>query len=260
MNELTVATWNLDYGRGITARSFLNRLHLRDAMQAVDADIWVLTESHTDLQPAPGYVRVAMSAQADDRPENGRWVAIWARDGVDVDSVALNGGPEHFEQERSAAVLLRRTFAQPLLIFGTVLPWRNDGRRPGLRGGAAFVQALGLQASEWSRLSAEYSNAALCIAGDFNQEYGANGRAGTSAGRRALDDTLKRLSLTCVTGEPSDPRLARGWPRSIDHILLDRRLRAVGEVPRLWPEQHPHPKGWPDHHGVAVTITEAHHG
>jgi hypothetical protein len=77
---------------------------------------------------------------------------------------------------------------------------------------------------------------------------------GTRAGREALDHTLSSLALTCATGEPHDPLHARGWRRSIDHIVISRGLGTLGEVALVWPDTFPLPKGWPDHHGVALTI------
>jgi hypothetical protein len=47
---------------------------------------------------------------------------------------------------------------------------------------------------------------------------------------------------------------SRGWRRGIDHIVLSRGLRAAGAGPQAWPDAYPIPKGWPDHHGVALTF------
>jgi hypothetical protein len=130
------------------------------------------------------------------------------------------------------------------------------GFSPLARGGAAFRRSIQLQATDWAKAAS--NGAELCIAGDLNQEYSANGPVGTRAGRAVLDETLESLALTCATGEPHDPLHARGWGRSIDHILLSKTLRVVDNAPRIWPEQCPLPKGWPDHHGVALTIACGH--
>lgn len=243
---LTVATWNLE---DVSSRRSARTDRIHAAMAEIEPDVWVLTESHPGFQPGAGYARVAMSSEnAPDRPKGGCWVVIWARAEIAVRSLTLDGEPE-----RSAGVQVERPGAQPLAIFGTVFPWRSDTRHDDYRGGAAFRRSIELQATDWARAAS--TGAALCIAGDFNQEYGANGPAGTRAGRAALDETLASLALICATGEPHDPLHARGWGRSIDHILVSTGLRTLGNAPRIWPERYPLQSGWPDHHGVALTIT-----
>ena len=112
--RMRIATWNLERVRpGAGVRS----QRIRDAIAGIDPDVWVLTESHADFVPAPGYVRHAVSAEAPDRGGGERWVVIWARDGVDAQPLAVTGEPE-----RAAAVQINRPDCAPLLVFGTVLP------------------------------------------------------------------------------------------------------------------------------------------
>jgi hypothetical protein len=247
---LTVATWNLE---DVRSRRSVRTDRIHAAMAKIDPDVWVLTESHEDFRPGAGYARIAMSCEnAQDRCKGGRWVVIWTRGGMGAQPLTLHGEPE-----RSAGMQVEWAGARPLAVFGTVLPWRSDTRHGDHRGGAAFRRSIELQSTDWSRAAS--TGAELCIAGDLNQEYGANGPVGTRAGRAALDETLASLALTCATGEPHDPLHLRRWGRSIDHILVSQGLHAVDKAPRIWPEQYPLPKGWPDHHGVALTITEARH-
>lgn len=110
---MRIATWNLmrarpGQGRRTTA--------LRDHMSVVNADVWVLTESHRELAPdsaaprqdgagdrdpppAPrprpdGHALIASSHQAPDRgPDAGeRWVTIWSR--IPAEPIALGADPE----------------------------------------------------------------------------------------------------------------------------------------------------------------------
>jgi endonuclease/exonuclease/phosphatase family metal-dependent hydrolase len=244
---MRVATWNLENVRpGDGARS----QRFRNAIAEIAADVWVLTESHPDFVPATGYVRHAVSAEAPDRVGGGRWVVIWVRAEIAALPLAVVAEPE-----RSAAVQVNRADGRPLLVFGTVLPWRGDTRRE-VRGGRAFAQSLRLQATDWAAARAALPGAELCIAGDFNQELGADGPVGTRAGREALDGTLEALDLTCVTGGAQDPLLVRGWRASIDHILLSSGLRGAA-APEIWPEQFPLSGMLSDHYGVCVRVADA---
>jgi endonuclease/exonuclease/phosphatase family metal-dependent hydrolase len=245
---MRVATWNLEHVRpGNGART----QRIRDAIDGIAADVWVLTESHPDFVPAPGYVRHAVSAEAPDRRSGGRWVVIWVRTGVDASPLAVTSEPE-----RMAAIQVHRGTRRPLLVFGTVLPWRGDGRRREVRGGQAFAHSLRLQATDWASARAGVPGAELCIAGDFNQELGADGPVGTRVGQSALEETLERLDLECVTGGIRDPLLSRGWRASIDHILISRGIRTDGTV-EIWPEQFPLSGMLSDHHGVCVRVVDA---
>ena len=99
-------------------------------------------------------------------------------------------------------------------------------------------------------------NGELCIAGDFNQEWGANGPVGTRVGRAAFERILDECRLSCVTGGNLDPLQARGWRATIDHVVLSEGLRVTGST-TVWPEQYPLPISLSDHHGLCVTIADA---
>jgi endonuclease/exonuclease/phosphatase family metal-dependent hydrolase len=245
---MRVATWNVEHvrpGNGVRSQ------RIRAAIADIAPDVWVLTESHPDFVPASGYVRHAVSAEAPDRRKGGRWVVIWVREGMDVLPLTVTSEPE-----RMAAIQINRAGRGPLLVFGTVLPWRGDARRREVRGGQAFAHSVQLQAADWSAAQSRVPGAELCIAGDFNQELGADGPVGTRVGQAALDETLKAIDLTCVTGGVQDPLLSRGWRANIDHILISRGLRMDGTA-EAWPDQFPLSGTLSDHHGICVRVVDA---
>jgi hypothetical protein len=245
---MKIATWNLEGVRpGFGARS----QRFRDAIAPIDPDVWVLTESHPDFVPAGGYARIAVSAEAPDRVRGGRWVVIWARTGLAATALALTEEPD-----RAAAVLVRRPVGRPLVLFGAVLPWRGDKRHGDVRGGKAFVRSLELQSAAWSRAKSAVPGAELCVAGDFNQEFGACGPVGTQLGCDSFAATLAALDLTCITGGKHDPLSAREWRASIDHILLSRGLRAEPD-PKIWPTKFPLSSALSDHYGVCLCVADA---
>ena len=245
---MKIATWNLDCVRpGLGARS----VRIRESLGRVDADVWVLTESHPDFFPAPGYARIAVSTEAPDRVKGGRWVNIWVRQGIESEALVLTGEPE-----RAAGVRIITQAGRSVFVFGTVLPWHSDTRRTEYRGGRAFEHALEAQATDWDAVLKPDLGGELCIAGDFNHELTADGPAGTKVGQAALERTLAQRRLTCVTGGNRDPLQARGWPANIDHVMLSHGLGATG-VPIVWPERFPLPKNLSDHHGLCVSVADA---
>lgn len=242
-----LATWNLE----CAVPSELTRLgRLRAAMAEVRADVWVLTEAHPDVAPGPEYDRVACSAPAPDREAGGCWVVLWIRRGLTAHALTPPGDPE-----RAAAMLVERAEGRPLLVAGSVLPWRSDQRHPDLRGGKAFAHALCAQAAGWAELRQQYPQAELAVLGDLNQELDAPGPVGTRVGQDALADVLEKSGLRCVTGGADDPLRTRGWPASIDHVLLSAGLQPIG-APHVWPDVCPPPRGLSDHHGVSVVVTD----
>ena len=245
---MKIATWNVDCVRpGHGARSE----RIRRAIEEVDTEVWVLTETHPDFSPGDGFRRAAVSASAPDRKGGECWVAIWVLSAWASEALTLKGQPE-----RSAACLLRRTKGKPIIMFGCVLPWRSDVRHPVLRGGEAFAHAIGVQSADWDLLCKEHRDAAFCLAGDLNQELDANGPVGTDQGRDALVKALERRNLVCKTGGESDPLVAKGWPASIDHIAIGPGLQIVPHSHHVWPNQYPLHQNMPDHHGVRVELTD----
>jgi endonuclease/exonuclease/phosphatase family metal-dependent hydrolase len=224
---------------------------IRRELGRIDADVWVLTETHPGFAPGSHYDPVAASTAAPDRRRGGRWGMIWARTGVSAEALPLDGEPE-----RSAAARIERSNGRPLLIFGTVLPWRGDLRHAAARGGRAFERSLFLQARDWDTARARDPEAELCIAGDFNQEFAAAGPVGTRLGCTALVRELESRSLHCVTGGDGDPLRERGWRTSIDHVVLSGGLRSQ-TAPTIWPEAFPLPRTMSDHYGVCITVADA---
>lgn len=238
---MRIATWNLDHVRPGGRRT----QRIRDAINWVGADVWVLTETHREFSPGESYVSWASSVEAQDRPQGECWVSIWVRRGISAAPLRLFGEPQ-----RSAAVRITGVSGRDLAVFGTVLPWRGDCVSS-VRGATRFEEAVSWQQRDWLALTNE---ADLCIAGDFNQELSAGGPVGTKRGMAVLNAVLASHSLVCLTANASDPLLQRGWRTSIDHILVSKRLAKNASVVATWPEEHPLPSGMPDHYGVCAAL------
>ncbi len=212
-------------------------------MSQVDADVWVLTETHAEFSPGPDFCLLAYSADAPDRnSKSGEcWVAIWSRLGGH--SVQLTA-----DRERVAAAKINGC-----VVVGTVLPWLSDGRDSTLTGEALFRSRLSEQAGDWRRLLAE---GALCVVGDFNQDLLTAGHYyGSKGGRVALKEALSSCGLDCLTSSEDDPLVGESGLATIDHICVHNM------VPLSWPRSSAWPpvgqlKGLTDHYCIYTDIKQ----
>jgi endonuclease/exonuclease/phosphatase family metal-dependent hydrolase len=245
---MRIATWNLQNVSETNAKRGAIQQHIAN----INADIWVLTETDTKLKPGAGYQLVAHSSlAAPDR--NGKrgavWTAIWTR--LQADCIDLSADPE-----RTAAALIHPKAGAPVLVYGTVLPWRSDTRREPLMGGPAFCEVIDKQADEWTELIIKirhlHPGARLCVAGDFNQAW-ENAEYGTALGRDKLVEVMKdqRHPLVCATGE-KDPLPSAVNRPTIDHICISAPVTdfTVG----YWPVRPAELEGLSDHYGLWLDV------
>jgi hypothetical protein len=240
---MRVATWNLDRCRpGPSARA----ARLSELMAGIDADVWVLTETHRGFSPGPGHQLVAHSADAPDRDvSRGEcWVAVWSR--LPAEPLAVTA-----DRERMTAARVGGWMA----VVGTVLPWLSDGRPAGLRGEEAFRARLAEQAADWRRLREAHRR--LCVAGDFNQGLLPAGHYyGSSGSREALRAALAAEGLECLTGEADDPLAGHPGLACLDHICV-AGLRPRGRVrSAAWPAPGELTAGLTDHYGTWVDLDD----
>jgi hypothetical protein len=173
---MRVGTWNVEYGRGLDK----NKLRLKLVVEH-QPDIFVLTETHDELDLAPSYVPVHSSQRSTAR-SGGRWVTIWSRWPI-RERLAVS------DPERTAAALIDSPQG-PLILYGTVLPWHSDrGQHPvgvAVKNWTEFYRVLEQQSQEWQELRRRHSAADLCVAGDLNMNLGGPHHYGTRAGREQL--------------------------------------------------------------------------
>jgi len=191
---MRLATWNLERAKASTPRAY----RLRQVMKAVNADVWVLTETDSNLTPEHAKTSISSGLPERQHRSGERWVVIWSRHG-NLERVTTA------DPVRTACARLRRPTGPLLLIYGTVLPWRADVRFRPLRGADAFCDALAKQTEDWSQLRRDNSDHVLCVAGDFNQEIDAPCRVGTSRGRLALSKALQEAGLVCLSSGADAP-------------------------------------------------------
>lgn len=225
------------------------RALFRQHLDLIAADILVLTETHDDFHHGFPYAHSsAMGRDGWDRDRNGhRWVTICSR--YEAVPLAARDGI------RSAAVLVRMPDGPPLIVFGTVLPWRSSSwRNHPWAEGIAFSASLSEQASDWRDLCAQNPGAELVVLGDFNQELGVRPISGTLRNQAMLARTLEQHGLAAVTSGDADPIARRHAPRAcIDHICLPSGW--VADPAKAWPDVLD--PSLTDHFGVAVRAKRA---
>jgi endonuclease/exonuclease/phosphatase family metal-dependent hydrolase len=242
---LRIATWNVERPKRSEAT---RRDRLLKAIQAVQADIWILTETHTSISPGPDFTAVS-TQQSDRAHEPGEsWVAIWSR--FPMESMASTSDPC-----RAIAVWVRPEGGRSLIVYGTVLPWLGS-RWQGIpaAGGAAFSAALSAQHADWLALQRENPDGDFILAGDFNQDLGTAHYYGSKQNRAALEGVIATAKLQCLTAAALDP-VPKHAPSnaSIDHICVSEGLILVG-CSKSWPMTEKPQKGLSDHFGVLVEL------
>jgi hypothetical protein len=236
-----IATWNLEYAAGQAK----NRQRL-DLIASTQADVWILTETHDDIDLS---VLGHHSAQSEARPTarpGGRWVTIWSRypilERVDVD-----------DPIRTVAAVLDAPVGR-LVVYGTVLPWHTDPGPDGdARAWSEHHRVIPLQGAEWLRLATDHSDASLCVAGDFNTNLGGLQYYGTREGRTLLRVALDAAGLACVT---ETDRVPEGRLRysPIDHICISKALADRATVVEAWEGTTVEGVKLSDHSGLMIEV------
>lgn len=240
MSSLRVGTWNVEYAAGEAK----NRARLA-RLEAADADVWVLTETHDDLDLSRTH---PVSLSTDQRPtgrRGARWTTVWSRwplRRLDV------GDPV-----RTVAALVEAP-AGPLVVYGTVLPWHSDPGPDPTRPKKAWSEQYRVipeQGAEWKALAAAHPRAMLVVAGDLDMSLGGPHYYGTTDGRALLRDAMDGAGLACATETGRVPAGALAHP-PIDHVLV-RADRATAVV-AAWEGRTDDGARMSDHSGLVVAI------
>lgn len=242
---MRIGTWNVEYAKGAEK----NARRLRRILE-MDCDVWVLTETHDELDLGSEYTAISTTPRLTKR-EGSKWTTIWSRLPV-VKTLAVE------DSNRTVAALLESPVG-PLLVFGTVLPWHTDlGASGDGKNWSEFYRVVPLQSREWANLVAMHPGVALCVAGDLNANLGGSHYYGTTKGREMLRAGLKGASLICATETERVPaELLQHGP--IDHICLSENLARNASVVDAWEGADGDGMRLSDHSGIVVTVDAINH-
>ena len=236
MLQLKVGTWNVDRS-GVRGKSrWIRQLQ---EMQRVDADVWVLSETHRDhvipemhgCFSAPGEPPYARLEAA---------VAVWSRwpsRPVEVSNPRLS----------TAVELQIPESGLQLLVYATIIPYQSDGKQQGHAAWSLHRQAVDALMADCSRLRSQYPGHCFILAGDFNMSLGPKAWYGLQDVKTKLMSGLDRLQIDCCTlDDPRDRNIPRG---NVDHIFATHDL-VPGEAVDFWFD-----RSLSDHNGVAIKAT-----
>lgn len=246
--SVRVATWNLQRH---SSRAWSKAPRQRERMEAVAADIWVLTETFVDRSPGDEFDGVFSPPHPDRRPNpNERWTAIWSRWPI----TSLNDPHPHRRGSLAAVVT---SPIGPVIVYGTVIAYHlerfHDDGRPA-RAWEVHAAEVERQVREWQRLRDLHPSVPLIVAGDFNQaRSGRRWSYGTGAARQAVTEGLARAGMRCLTETDLVETGAISDRSHVEHICVTDDLEPVGPL-HAWDRFDDHGRELSDHPTLAVDL------
>ncbi len=241
MSKLRIATWNLERP---TENGHLRNVRRIKKIREIDADLWVLTETHAAIT-LDGYTSLASQSLPGYHANGESFATILSRWPI-----------------RRAVSTLDPYFtvcadvdspAGPMLVFGTIITYANDRGQDGKsRRWEEHRKSIESHAADWRRLRKDFPDHLFCVAGDFNQSRDGSGWYEDAESLKKLSSALDQSSLQCVT--ELDMR-ANGLSRAtVDHICLSRSLASGVHTIGAWEGTTEDGGRMSDHNGVFIDI------
>lgn len=237
---MRIATWNLDrpWKNGKTRRAAAQLARI----QEVNADIWILTETYSGFE-LPGCLSVASPSSDGVYDGSESAVAIWVRQDWPIKLLSATN-------HSVVAEVLAPMIATPLVVYGSIIPWRDA--RPGTAWERHLAEAA-RQTHQWQEVRESMPSHALIVGGDFNMTLHADTGYGTKDGRQVIRAGFDAARLSCPTAvdiRGPDFGLTRD---NIDHIAVDWSLKCAVK-PIVWAGETRQEGKLSDHNGVAVDV------
>ena len=247
-STLRIATWNLQRPK---LNGWKRNPLLEKKLREIDADIWILTETNASIAPSSpreeiaGYVPLA-SLPASFHSLGESCSTVWSRLGI-RHSVTT------FEPDTAVCAEVATPLG-PMLVYGTIITYPND---PGTGKSKKWVEhrkVIEQHSTDWLKISRDFPNHLMCVAGDFNQNRDDTAwfpaPAENAESVRMLSEALKNVSLKCVTTEDIRGKFKMSRA-NIDHICLSSKLVEEGKIRTEYWED----RAMSDHNGVCVEIS-----
>lgn len=240
---MRIGTWNVQYAAGQEKNA-----RRRAVLDRHACDIWILTETHDDLDLSETHTALH-SVQRPTGRVGSRWTSIWTRLPV-VRSLKV------VDARRTVAVVLDAPMG-PLIVYGSVMPWADDRGdtlpEVKVRNWSEHHRVIVQQGEEWTALRRAYPDADLCVAGDLNMNLGGKHRYGTAKGRGLLRESMEGCALFCATETDRLPLGVLGHS-PIDHILLPVSWATRTVIAAAWEGRTSDGVRLSDHSGLAVEV------
>lgn len=236
--NLSIGTWNLDRsgirGQGRIAGQLSKLLDLV-------ADVWVLTETHSSIV-LKGYHAVSSEPDPCYHEKDESCASIWSRCPLTLIEVE---NPVY----SVCAELQPENLAQKLMVYGTIITYRDDGVDEGAAPWERHREAVQKQTAEWKHLRERYPDHLFCVAGDFNMNLDTGPYwYGLKEEKEKLKDGLLRAGLhcaTCVDTRQPPFGLSRA---TVDHICINQELSSCIKL-EAWED-----KKLSDHNGMLIRL------
>ncbi len=238
---MRIATWNLERPRSGSAAK--NKAIL-DQLIAIDADVWVLTET-SDAIKLSGYFAASSPPVSGYHAAGANFTTVLSRWPI---------GCRLPTQSSSLSVCVEVAAPTgPCLVYGTIMPYANyrgaDGQS---KRSVEHCRSISAHQADWKRLRAEFPAHSIVVAGDFNQSRDGSGWYEDAESARALSAALAECGLACSTQE--DFRRSFGLDRAaIDHVCIGGPLGAISARVEAWPGTTAGGLRVSDHNGVLVS-------
>lgn len=241
MKSFRIATWNLE--RPKQNGESKNR-HRIDMIRKVDADLWVLTETHSVIV-LDGYASIASLSQPDYHSNGESFATIYSRWPI---RQAVPTFDAHF-----AVCAEVDSPVGPMLVFGTIITYANDpGPDGNSRRWAEHRKSIDSHAANWRQLRDQFPNHLFCVAGDFNQSRDGSGWYEDADSVRNLSRALDHSQLQCLT---ELNMRTNGLSRAtVDHICLSQSLTARVCGIGAWEGKTEDGHQMSDHNGVFIDV------
>jgi hypothetical protein len=239
---MRIATWNLerpDPGDNSRNRARMDKIH------EVDADIWILTETHKviDLSATHHGAATTLSYR---KPLPGESCAtVWSRWPIlrRIDT-----------SDSSEAVCVEVAHPEgALLVYGSIIAYGGykgpDGKSRMWQEHYRFIE---WHARDWKQLRADFPEHRLITGGDYNQNRDGARWYGTRKGREMLTVAMMTAGLKCVTEEDFVKTGKLRDRHTVDHLCLDETLAASVVTVGAWERARPDGMRLSDHSGVYV--------
>ncbi|WP_342112090.1 endonuclease/exonuclease/phosphatase family protein [Methylobacterium sp. SI9] len=240
---MRIGTWNVEYAAGLEKNAQRRAILVQQA-----CDVWVLTETHDELELTATHTAVH-SMQRPTGRLGGRWASIWT-------SYRVLQRIEVVDPRRTVAALVEAPSGL-LIIYGTVMPWASDRGDAGpgtpVRNWSELHRVVVQQGEEWATLRRRYPKTNLCVVGDLNMNLGGQHYYGTAQSRRLLREAMAQCGLFCATQTERLPIGALAHP-PIDHVLLPVAWEPRVQVVAAWEGKSGLAPRLSDHSGLVVAV------
>lgn len=243
MTTMRIATWNLERPKQNGHAKNLRRI---EKIREIDADLWVLTETHSAIA-LDGYACLATPSQPGYHANGESFAAIWSRWPI------LQSVPT-FDPYFAVCAEVDSP-AGPMLVFATIITYANDpGPNENSLRWEEHRKSVASHAADWRRLRDEFPDHLFCVAGDFNQSRDGSGWYEDAESLKRLTAALDESSLQCVTEVDMRANGLLQSRASVDHICLSQSLAKRVQSIGAWEGISQDDFKMSDHNGVVIAV------